>query len=160
MIAYLGLGSNLGDRWSYLRQAARALRELDPDLSVSDVYETSPVGGPPQGEFLNCVVRLSLELAPAEVLALAQRLEDDAGRRRGVRNGPRTLDVDVLLIPGLELSLPELTVPHPRMYERGFVLAPLEELEPDLVPDGWREAFGGAASVAADVRRLGTLEVG
>ena len=159
MRAYLGLGSNLGDRWGYLQQAVTGLAELDPALAVSPVYETAPVGGPEQGAYLNCVVRIETELDPFELLAFAHRLEDDAGRRRMVKDGPRTLDVDVLLIEGRELTGPELTVPHPRMTERGFVLAPLEDLDPALVPDDWRSRLPGSETLDIDVRSIGTLEL-
>jgi 2-amino-4-hydroxy-6-hydroxymethyldihydropteridine diphosphokinase len=155
--AYLGLGSNLGDRWGYLRQAVEALSELDPSLSVSTVYETDPVGGPDQGPFLNCVVRVETTLDPFELLALGQRLETAAGRIRTVKDGPRTLDVDILLIDGVELVGPMLTVPHPRMAERPFVLEPLEDLDPTLVPEGWRSQLSGASS--AGVRSVGRLEM-
>lgn len=157
MRVFLGLGSNLGDRWGYLASAVAGLRRLDPALRVSPVYETAPVGGPEQGPYLNCVVRLDTELSPAEVLAAAQRLESEAGRVRTVRNGPRTLDVDVLLIEGLEMATAELTVPHPRLYERAFVLAPLEDLDPSKVPADWRSRMGDAATLATDVRRVGTI---
>ena len=93
MRAFLGLGSNLGDRWQYLREAVAALPDV---VAVSPVYETSPVGGPEgQGPYLNCVVELSTELGPRELLGAAHRLETAAARERGERWGPRTLDVDV-----------------------------------------------------------------
>jgi len=155
---YLGLGSNLGDRLGHLRRAIESLRQIDARLVVSPLYETAPVGGPEQGPYLNCVVRLDTELGPFELLELAHRLETEAGRVRTVKNGPRTLDVDVLLIEGVEVKTAELTVPHPRMYERGFVLAPLEDLDRALVPAGWRQRLGGAATVASDVRQVGTIE--
>lgn len=158
MKAYLGLGSNLGDRRRYLRGAVEALRELDSSLAVSPLYETAPVGGPQQGPYLNCVVRLETDMDPFELLDVAHRLEGAAGRVRGVKDGPRTLDVDILLIEGVELVTPELTVPHPRMFERGFVLAPLEDLDRALVPAGWRHRLAGAARLADDVRRVGTIE--
>lgn len=158
MRAYLGLGSNLGDRLGHLRQAVESLGAIDASLAVSPVYETAPVGGPEQGPYLNCVVRLDTELSPLELLDLAQRLESQAGRVRTVRNGPRTLDVDVLLIEGVQLQTAELTVPHPRMRERAFVLAPLEDLDGALVPAGWRQHLGGASTVAGDIRRVGTIE--
>lgn len=158
MIAYLALGSNLGDRWAHLRQAAAALRELDAHLTVSSVYETAPVGGPDgQGPYLNCVVGLETTLEPLELLSFAQRLEAAAGRVRTVRDGPRTLDVDVLLVGSTVTESAELTVPHPRMYERGFVLAPLEELDAGLVPPGWRSTIPGAERLCEDVRQVGTL---
>ncbi|MGO8875608.1 MAG: 2-amino-4-hydroxy-6-hydroxymethyldihydropteridine diphosphokinase [Acidimicrobiales bacterium] len=158
MKAYLGLGSNLGDRGRYLHDAVEALRELDASLAVSPVYETAPVGGPQQGPYLNCVVRLEADLDPFALLEVAHRLEGAAGRLRGVKDGPRTLDVDILLIEGVELVTPELTVPHPRMYERGFVLAPLEDLDAGVVPVGWRRQIAGAGTLADDVRRVGTIE--
>jgi 2-amino-4-hydroxy-6-hydroxymethyldihydropteridine diphosphokinase len=133
--AYLALGSNLGERDQYLRGALDAL-ETEPEVTVvavSGVYETDPVGGPEQGRYLNAVVALDTELTPRELLALAQRLEADARRVRAQRWGPRTLDVDVLLVGDSVVSEPDLVVPHPRMWERGFVLAPLHDVAPQLV---------------------------
>ncbi len=131
MRAYLGLGSNLGDREAHLRNAVAEL----PDLAaVSPVYESSPVGGPPQDDFLNAVAALDTGLSPRQLLDLAHRLEARAGRVRTVRWGPRTLDVDVLLVADLVVDEPDLIVPHPRMEERAFVLAPLADLDPSLVP--------------------------
>ncbi len=156
---WLGLGSNLGDRLGYLRAAVAGLRELDPALSVSPIYETEPVGGPAgQGAYINCVVRLRTELDPHELLEFAHCLEEGALRERVVRFGPRTLDVDLLLVEGVELAEELLTLPHPRMWERAFVLAPLEDLDPALVPPGWRRQLGGADAVGAQVHRLGTLQ--
>jgi 2-amino-4-hydroxy-6-hydroxymethyldihydropteridine diphosphokinase len=156
--AYLGLGSNLGNRIGYLRRAVATLREIDACLTVSPVYETAPVGGPAQGPYLNCVVRLDTELDPFELLQVAWRLESDARRIRTVRNGPRTLDVDILVIEGLELATPELTVPHPRMSERVFVLAPLEDLDATLVPPRWRETFGASLGVPESARKVGSID--
>ena len=148
---FLGLGSNLGDREAELRRAIASL-EIDGDLrKVSSLYETEPQGGPPQGLFLNLVVELDSSASPEELLARCQRLEAEAHRVRGLRNGPRSLDVDILWIDGVVLSRPELSVPHPRMYERRFVLAPLRELAPDLVTESQLAAAGG------EVRRIGTL---
>lgn len=153
---HLGLGSNLGDRSAYLQRAVEQLRAIDPALVVSPVYETEPVGGPDrQGSYLNCVVAMTTGLEPREVLELAHRLESDAGRVRNERWGPRTLDVDVLLVDDVRLDEADLVIPHPRMAERAFVLAPLEDLDPGLVPRGWRDALGGARAVANSVRRLG-----
>ncbi len=133
MRAFLGLGSNLGDRWSHLRRAAAAVPDL---VRTSPVYETAPVGGPPgQGQFLNAVVELDTELSPRELLGVCHRLEEAAGRVRAERFGPRTLDADVLVVGDLVVDEPDLVVPHPRMWERPFVLVPLAQLAPDLVPD-------------------------
>ena len=155
MEAYLGIGSNLGDRWAHLRTALAGLVVLDAGVVVSPVYETAPVGGPAgQGPHLNCVARIDTELSPRELLGVAQRLEAEAGRVREERWGPRTLDVDILLYEGFTSDDPELTVPHPRMYERAFVLAPLEDLAASLVPGDWH------TRVAVDrdsLRRVGVL---
>jgi 2-amino-4-hydroxy-6-hydroxymethyldihydropteridine diphosphokinase len=132
--ALLALGSNLGDRLGYLRTAIASLPDL---VACSHVYETDPVGGPDgQGPYLNMVVRLETDLAPRPLLEKCQRLEREAGRERTVHWGPRTLDVDIIWIDGVTLDEPDLVVPHPRMGERPFVLAPLADVAPDLVaPD-------------------------
>lgn len=146
--AFLGLGSNLGDRRAHLRSAIATL----PDVAaVSDVYETEPVGGPDQGRYLNLVVELDTELDARELLERCRAAEAAAERMRAERWGPRTLDVDVLWVDGETVADPDLVVPHPRMWERRFVLAPLAELAPDLLPDDWE------AGAAGDVERLGPL---
>ena len=147
--AFLGMGSNLGDRARYLRDAVAA---LDGVVAVSPVYETDPVGGPEQGAFLNIVVELDTDLDARGLLAECQRLEAAAERVREERWGPRTLDVDVLWVDGETVDAPDLVVPHPRMRLRRFVLAPLADLAPDLVSDEDLEAAEG------DVERLGRLE--
>jgi 2-amino-4-hydroxy-6-hydroxymethyldihydropteridine diphosphokinase len=158
LLAHLGLGSNLGDRWAHLGRAVDQLHRVDAALVASPVYETAPVGGSEgQGPYLNCVVRLRVEGSPRDVLALAAEIESMEGRVRAERWGPRTLDVDVLLLGGLRVDEEDLVVPHPRMAERAFVLAPLEDLDPGLVPDRWRERLGGEQAVAAAVRRVGDL---
>ncbi|HET6794648.1 MAG TPA: 2-amino-4-hydroxy-6-hydroxymethyldihydropteridine diphosphokinase [Acidimicrobiales bacterium] len=150
--AFLGLGSNLGDRRRQLADAVEALRRADRVEAVSAVYETEPVGGPEgQGPYLNLVVALSTGRSPRQLLELAAGLEDDAGRVRTVRFGPRTLDVDVLWVEGVSVDEPDLTVPHPRMWERRFVLAPLSELAPDLVD------ADAVARAGGEVRRLDNL---
>jgi 2-amino-4-hydroxy-6-hydroxymethyldihydropteridine diphosphokinase len=155
---HFSLGSNLGDRWAIIGTAVDALDERCSDLTVSPIYETVPVGGPKgQSPYLNCVVRASVAMNPQEVLLLAQDLEDRAGRVRAARNGPRSLDIDVLLIEGFTSSDPSLSVPHPRMWERAFVLAPLEDIDPDLVPPRWRARLGGEEVLASAVRKVGEL---
>lgn len=148
--AYLGLGSNLADRERYLREAIGTLG--DTVTAVSAVYETDPVGGPAgQGRYLNLVVEIDTDLAPRELLAVCQRIESAAERVRAERWGPRTLDVDVLWIDGVTMDEVDLTVPHPRMRGRRFVLEPLAELAPELVdPEDLRLAVGA-------VQRLGML---
>lgn len=130
--AFLGLGTNLGDRSAQLCAAIEALKAHGL-RAVSWVYETEPVGGPQQGPYLNLVTELDTELEPHHLLAVCTSLEAAAGRVREVRWGPRRLDVDVLWMDGVTLDDPDLQIPHPRMWERRFVLAPLRELAPDLV---------------------------
>jgi 2-amino-4-hydroxy-6-hydroxymethyldihydropteridine diphosphokinase len=131
--AFVGLGSNLGDRWAFLRLG---LAHLPDVVAVSPVYETDPVGGPPgQARYLNAVAQLWTAATPRHLLDAARRAEDAAGRRRSVTWGPRTLDVDILIVGNLTVDSPGLQVPHPRMWERGFVLVPLADLAPDLVGD-------------------------
>ena len=128
--AFLGLGSNLGDRWANLRNAVDALPDV---VAVSPVYETDPVGGPDgQDPYLNCVVMLITDRTPRQLLSVCRELEVAAGRTRGERWGPRTLDVDVLLVGDAVVDDPDLQVPHPRMWERPFVLVPLADIAPDL----------------------------
>lgn len=130
MRAFLALGSNQGDRWAHLRLAVAGL----PDVTrVSPVYETEPVGGPAgQPPFLNAVVELETKLSPRRLLEVGLTLEAEAGRVRAERWGPRPLDVDVLLVGNLVVDEPDLSVPHPRMWERAFVLVPLHDLAPEL----------------------------
>lgn len=130
--AFLGLGSNVGDRRAHLRVAIASLEDVGL-ARVSPLYETDPVGGPEQGAFLNLVAELDTELSARELLAVCRRLETAADRVREVRWGPRTLDVDVLWVDGVTVADDDLVVPHPRMWERRFVLAPLRDLAPDLV---------------------------
>lgn len=154
--SFLGLGSNLGDRRGRL---AGALAAMPDRAAVSGLYETEPVGGPAgQPPYLNLVVELDTALSPRELLALARRLEEAAARVRSQRWGPRSLDVDVLLVGDLRVREPDLVVPHPRMAKRGFVLLPLADLAPDVVDrlagPGWRERYG------AGVRAVGAWEPG
>jgi 2-amino-4-hydroxy-6-hydroxymethyldihydropteridine diphosphokinase len=145
--AYLGIGSNIGDRLAHLQLAVDALAAV-PGVrvtAVSRVYETAPVGGPPQGAYLNAVVAIETNLTVEELLLRGQQIEARAARERAERWGPRTLDVDILLVDDTRLDCDDLTIPHPRMWERGFVLAPLRDVAPDLVPadetwEGVREA--------------------
>jgi 2-amino-4-hydroxy-6-hydroxymethyldihydropteridine diphosphokinase len=133
--AYLGLGANLGDRAGALQRAVNSLTAVPQVdvVAISAVYVTQPVGGPEQPDFYNAVVALETDLNARELLELGQRLERDAHRVRHEHWGPRTLDVDVLLVGDVELDEPDLVVPHPRMWDRGFVLAPLADVAPDLV---------------------------
>jgi 2-amino-4-hydroxy-6-hydroxymethyldihydropteridine diphosphokinase len=151
VLAYLSLGSNLGDRAHWLRLGVEVVAARDPHRT-SSIFETEPVGGPAQGPYLNVVVELETSATPHELLERCRRAEGAAGRVRGVRFGPRTLDADVLLVGELRVADEDLEVPHPRMFERRFVLQPLAELAPNLVdPVVLDRAVG-------DVVRIGTLD--
>jgi len=130
--AYLGIGSNLGERLGYLQLAVDQLAAADgvTVVGVSPVYETAPVGGPEQPDYLNAVVGVDTALTAHELLGVAQAVESEAERVRTVRWGPRTLDVDVLLVGDERIDTPDLVVPHPRMAERAFVVVPLADLDP------------------------------
>ncbi len=150
--AFIGLGSNLGDREATLRQGVAGLEAAGDVIAVSPLYETEPVGGPEdQGAFLNLVVELETADSPRQLLRRCQALEEAAHRVRTVRWGPRTLDADVLLVDDLTVDEADLTVPHPRMWDRRFVLQPLADLAPELVPADRLIASGGK------VARVGNL---
>ncbi len=158
MRGYLGLGSNEGDRLANLRAAHDALGEMV--VRSSSVYETEPQGEVrDQREFLNAVVEIETELRPDELLALCKRIERQLGQAPGgVRHGPRPIDVDLLLLDDLEIRSDEVTLPHPGLAERRFVLEPLVELDPDLcLPDGTRLANALDAVADQRVARVGEL---
>jgi 2-amino-4-hydroxy-6-hydroxymethyldihydropteridine diphosphokinase len=135
--AALGLGSNLGDRRARLAAAVRRLQDAGRIVAVSPLYETAPIGGPAQGRFLNAVAVVDTSLPPRRLLKLCQAAEREAGRRRLVRWGPRSLDVDLLLYEGMIVDEPGLRVPHPRLALRRFALEPLVEAWPEAaLPDG------------------------
>jgi 2-amino-4-hydroxy-6-hydroxymethyldihydropteridine diphosphokinase len=150
--AYLGLGANLGDRLAALQSAVDGLAAHDGVrvVAVSAVYETAPVGGPPQPDYLNAVVAIETDLDAHALLGIAQELEAAAQRTRAERWGPRTLDVDLLLVGDEVIDEPDLVLPHPRMAERGFVLAPLGDV---LGPAG--DGGEGAAGDWPGVTRTG-----
>jgi 2-amino-4-hydroxy-6-hydroxymethyldihydropteridine diphosphokinase len=134
--AFVALGSNLGERESHLAGSIAALRQARgvAVLAVSPVYETDPVGPPPQGPYLNAVARLHTSLSPRALLERLQAIEVAAGRTRaGGRNAARTLDLDLLFYGEEEIHEPGLEVPHPRLHQRAFVLEPLCDLAPDWI---------------------------
>jgi 2-amino-4-hydroxy-6-hydroxymethyldihydropteridine diphosphokinase len=150
--AFIGLGSNLGDRRAYLGAAVDQLETAGDVFAVSPLYETEPVGGPSgQQHYLNLVVELHTADSPHTLLERCRAVETSARRERAERWGPRTLDADVLWVEGEVVDEVDLTVPHPRMWERRFVLAPLADLAPDLVTSAQLMAAGG------DVVRVGRL---
>jgi 2-amino-4-hydroxy-6-hydroxymethyldihydropteridine diphosphokinase len=161
VVGYLALGSNIGDRESHLREGLHAIvRAGIAVTAVSSVWETEAVGGAGPDLFLNMAARIETDLAPESVLAVAHEAERGRGRARLRPNAPRELDVDLLVLGDLRRDDATLTLPHPRMWERRFVLAPLAEIAPELV----RAATGRSVAdelVALDdphgVRRVGAL---
>ena len=149
--AYLSLGSNMGNRGEHLARGVDVVAASD-EHRLSLVYETEPVGGVDQDDFWNLVIEVTTDATPHDLLARCRDAESACGRVRDVRWGPRTLDADVLLVGDETSDDPEIVVPHPRMWERSFVLVPLHELAPHLV-DGTLLKKGEGRVVA-----LGTLE--
>lgn len=135
----LGLGSNLGDRVYYIEQAVRALAALPKTdlLAISEAFDSDPVGYEEQGNFLNLCLSLTSDLSPRELLSAGLAIEVKLGRVRTVKDGPRTVDIDLLFFEEGEVALPELTLPHPRWQDRGFVVFPLRHLlqDPTLAKD-------------------------
>ncbi|RAU21055.1 2-amino-4-hydroxy-6-hydroxymethyldihydropteridine diphosphokinase [Paramagnetospirillum kuznetsovii] len=157
---YLGLGTNLGDRAANLRAAIKALAPLMLVDAVSGLWETAPLYVTDQPAFYNMAVAGRTDLAPLDLLRGLKRLEDELGRVESVRFGPRLIDLDILLYDGLIMDEPELTIPHPRLPERRFALAPLAEIAAELVHPQTDETM--AAMLARlptddDIRRLGPL---
>ena len=148
-VGYLGLGSNVGDRAAHLKAAVAALREHGVEVeAISSLYETEPVGEIlDQPDFLNAAVRIRTQLEPEALLDLCKAIEIEQGRMLGgQRHGPRPLDLDLLLLDDLELETDRLTLPHPQVTNRRFVLEPLLELDPELaLADGTRLAEAHAA---------------
>ena len=144
---YLSLGANLGNREETLREAVRRIGAAESVelTAVSSVYETEPWGKLDQPRFLNLAVAVETTLSPEAFLALAQKIEKELGRVRHERWGARTIDIDILCFEGVERNTPDLTLPHPYMTERAFVLVPLAEIAPTLTVKGktvqaWRQA--------------------
>jgi 2-amino-4-hydroxy-6-hydroxymethyldihydropteridine diphosphokinase len=142
--AYVALGANLGDPAATVRAAFTALSALPTSrlVQASSLYRTAPVGFAGQPDFVNAVAEVATGLEPERLLAALLTIEQDFGRRRGEKNGPRTLDLDLLLYGDRQIERPGLTLPHPRMHLRAFVLMPLAEIAPQL-------AIPGRGSVAA-----------
>lgn len=137
MKVYFGLGSNLGDREKNLNSAIEILSKTVEITKQSSVYETEPVGYEDQTDFLNMVLEVKTDLFPDELLKLAKKIEADVGRKPTFKDGPREIDVDILLYGDLNIETDELNIPHPQVTERAFVLKPLFEIAPELkLPDG------------------------
>ena len=131
-IAYLSLGSNIGDREDHLKRAIARLGKIGKIQSVSSFYETEPVEFTEQALFLNCVAAVETEIAPTDLIERLLEIERSLGRERVLKKGPRTIDIDILLYGETVMESPELTIPHPAMARRRFVLAPLAEIAPDV----------------------------
>ena len=131
---YVGVGSNLGDRARFLEKAKTLVNQLPGTrfLSSSSVYETEPVGGPPQGKYLNAVWEIETSLSPHEIKEKLREIEGTLGRKRSFENAPREMDLDILFYGSQIIDEEGLRIPHPRLHERLFVLEPLTELAPDL----------------------------
>ncbi len=156
-VAYVGLGANLGDARATLAGAVESLAELGEVRAVSPLYETDPVGLEDQPPFLNAVAVVATPLDPHQLLAELLAIEARFGRERTIRWGPRTLDLDLLAMDGVQLDEPQLTVPHPRLAEREFALRPLADVAPDVPIGGVTAAQLLAALEPQGVRPAGAL---
>ena len=133
VIAYIGIGSNIGDKKANCLRAVEALEQAGRVVSVSSLYATEPVGFREQQDFVNAVAAIETRLPPGDLLGVCNAIEDRMGRRRTIQWGPRTIDLDILLYGDEVVNLPGLIVPHPLMAGRRFVLVPLAEIAPDAV---------------------------
>ncbi len=156
-LAYLSLGSNVGDRETHLRNAIGRLAAHGRVLAVSSFYETEPVEFTEQDWFLNCAVALETEETPAQLMAGLLQIEGEMGRKRIQKKGPRTIDIDILLFGDLMVTVPELTIPHPAMAARRFVLEPVVEIAPEALHPGLKKTVRElleALPAGQDVRRF------
>lgn len=158
---YIALGANLGDRRDSIAEGVARLAPAVEVERVSALYETEPAYVLDQPRFLNAALRGRTALGPAELLTLLKQIEADLGRTATVRYGPRAIDLDILLYGSERIDTAALTIPHPRMAERPFVLVPLAEIAPELVPPGWDVSVGMLATAVRGqgdvVRRYGEL---
>jgi len=133
-IVYLGVGSNVGNRKENILKAAGLLENRNIHiLKQSSLRETDPVGGPPQGLFLNGALKVKTDLSPRDLLKKLKSIENEIGRRKTVYHGPRVIDLDILLYDDVTVNTNDLVIPHPRMYQRDFVLIPLKEIASELL---------------------------
>ena len=161
IIAYIGLGSNLGDRVGYLRNAVNAIKHLGDSISMSSLYESEPFGvdDDEQPMYLNMVLSIRTDLTPQQLLRELLNIEQSNGRARHLRYESRTLDLDVLIYGDVVVATSELTIPHPRMTERVFVMLPLSEIAPELTLSNHDSTVSQIANGLGDqgVQRVGTL---
>ena len=149
-VVYIGVGSNLGDRYENLERALELLSAKALLQQVSSVYETEPVGYSQQPPYLNLVCRVDTELSPQQLLGKLKKIEHEMGRKASFRNAPRIIDLDILLYDDIVMESNELTIPHPRLTERAFVLVPLDEIAPELVHSVKRKKITQLLSALSD----------
>lgn len=157
---YIALGSNIEPRQSYLSEAINLL-DANKAITVerqSSIYQTKPVGYTEQADFLNMVVHVTASLSAFELLDICQSIEQELGRRRGVRFGPRTIDLDLLWYDDEEIDTARLTVPHPRMHERAFVLIPLSEIAPELFITGYSQSVEAMVQTLSEEVKRGVIK--
>ncbi len=132
---FLSIGTNLNDRSENIRRALEKIKEFAKIIKLSSIYETEPVGYKDQGYFLNCVVKISTSLSPTELMIKAKEIEHQMGRslQKRIKNGPRIIDIDILLYNDIKIKEKNLVLPHPKMHERNFVLIPLKEIEENII---------------------------
>jgi 2-amino-4-hydroxy-6-hydroxymethyldihydropteridine diphosphokinase len=148
--SFVGIGSNVGDRAQFVRSAVEEMNAADgiEVTATSSLYETSPIGGPPQRSYVNMVVRIQTSLDHRALLEACQGIEQRLGREESdIRWGPRVVDLDILMFDNTKISEPDLEIPHPRMNGRRFVLIPLLEIDPDLA-DPWGTSYQDALEEA------------
>lgn len=134
---YIGIGTNIGNRQHNLETALNEIAEFSTITKKSSIYETEPVGFKPQPDFLNMVIEIDTDLTPSQLIIKLQEIEHKMGRVREIKNGPRIIDLDILLYNDLVINHPDLTIPHPRLTERSFVLEPLFEIAPEINLSLW-----------------------
>jgi 2-amino-4-hydroxy-6-hydroxymethyldihydropteridine diphosphokinase len=153
-IAYIGLGSNMGDRTGACRRALELLSRAGRVTAVSSLYCTEPVGYREQEEFINAVAELDTALPPHDLLEICQAIENELGRVRLVRWGPRAVDLDILLYGNTVIKMPDLTIPHPQLSLRGFVLIPFCEIAPHVVHPVLKKTIDHLLHVLKDTHRV------
>ncbi len=157
---YVALGSNISPRYSYLQQAILALKQ-QKDIqikSLSSIYETIPVGYTDQANFLNMVIEIETVLSPIKVLRICQAIEQDLGRKRVKRWGPRTIDLDILLYNQEQMETEQLIVPHPRIQERAFVMVPLHEINPNVLIPSVQESVAQVLAAISTKEKQGVVK--
>lgn len=160
-VAYIGLGSNMGDKTANLKRAIEELGKVPGNkvLAVSSFYETEPVGNIEQDWFINAAVKIETDLTPRELLEVLLKIEKELGRVRDERWGPRTIDLDILLYDDLALNEEGLAIPHPYLHERGFVLVPLSEIAPEVIHPIFKRSIQELLEVLEDSKKIEKQEV-